>query len=81
MAAVEFVKQTEPLTPFGASAAIGPRVAKRALHHGVITRALPAADTVSFSPPFTTSAQEISDMVAGVRRALDDVYQEESRGD
>lgn len=80
MAAVEFVEKTEPLTPFEAGSGIAARITKRALQHGVITRALPAADTVSFSPPFTTTEEEISDMVAGVRRALDDVYQEETRG-
>jgi L-2,4-diaminobutyrate transaminase len=37
----------------------------------VITRALPAADTVSFSPPFVTTEDELERMVKGVRAGLD----------
>ena len=33
--------------------------------------ALPAADTVSFSPPFVTTPDELERMVAGVRAGLD----------
>jgi L-2,4-diaminobutyrate transaminase len=39
----------------------------------VITRALPAADTISFSPPFVVTEAEIDQMVGTLRRALDDV--------
>jgi len=80
MAAVEFVEQRQPPKAFDPRRGIAAQIAKRALAHGVITRALPAADTVSFSPPFTTTEEEIVSMVSGVRSALDDVYRSETSG-
>ncbi|MDR5700512.1 aminotransferase [Agromyces aerolatus] len=77
MAAVEFAASTEPPTPFDTSRGIAARITKRSLAHSVITRALPAADTVSFSPPFTTTEEEIDAMVAGVRQGLADVARED----
>jgi L-2,4-diaminobutyrate transaminase len=71
MAAVEFVESREPLRPFATQGAFAGAVTKAALDNGVITRALPAADTVSFSPPFVTTEDELARMVAGVRAGLD----------
>lgn len=75
--AVEFVQSTAPMKAFDPAMGFAAKVTKRSLAHGVITRALPAADTISFSPPFTTTEEEIDAMVAGTRRALDDVVKEE----
>ena len=50
-----------------------PRSTRACLALGVITRALPAADTIAFSPPFATTEDEIVQMVQGARAALDDV--------
>jgi L-2,4-diaminobutyrate transaminase len=77
IAAVEFVRGTSPLVAFDPSVGFAAKVTKRSLAHGVITRALPAADTIAFSPPFTTSEEEIDAMVAGTRKALDDVVKDE----
>lgn len=71
MAAVEFVESREPLRGFATQGAFAGAVTRAALEQGVITRALPAADTVSFSPPFVTTEDELARMVAGVRAALD----------
>ncbi|MGN6502307.1 MAG: aminotransferase [Pseudolysinimonas sp.] len=71
MAAVEFVESREPLRGFATQGAFAAAVTRAALEQGVITRALPAADTVSFSPPFVTTEDELARMVAGVRAALD----------
>ncbi|CAG7606137.1 aminotransferase [Leucobacter soli] len=71
MAAVEFVESREPLRPFAAQGAFAGAVYQGALAEGVITRALPAADTVSFSPPFVVTESELERMVAGVRTGLD----------
>jgi L-2,4-diaminobutyrate transaminase len=76
MAAVEFVESREPLRPFAAQGAFAGAVTRGALAEGVITRALPAADTVSFSPPFVTTPDELERMVAGVRRGLDRAVEE-----
>jgi len=48
----------------------------RALELGLITRALPASDTIAFSPPFVASEAELDEMIARARRALDDVAAE-----
>jgi L-2,4-diaminobutyrate transaminase len=71
MAAVEFVENRETLTPFAPLGSFAGAVTRAALAEGVITRALPAADTVSFSPPFVTTEDELERMVRGVRAAVD----------
>ena len=52
MAAVEFVASKDPLRAFDPGLKVGARVTRACLERGVITRALPAADTISFAPPF-----------------------------
>ena len=42
----------------------------------MITRALPDADTIAFSPPFVVTEAEIDEMVDVTRKALDDVAAE-----
>ncbi len=73
VAAVEFVARKSPATRFDPSLKVGPRVAKAALELGVITRALPASDTIAFSPPFVISEEEVEHMVAVARQAVDRV--------
>ncbi len=79
IAAVEFVARRDPLTVFDPAQRVGARVTLRSRDYGVITRALPAADTIAFSPPFVVEESEIDAMVAGTRRALDDVAAELAR--
>jgi len=76
IAAVEFVASRQPLKRFEPSLRVGPRMARASRAHGVITRALPASDTIAFSPPFVVTETEIDEMVDGTRRALDDVTAE-----
>jgi L-2,4-diaminobutyrate transaminase len=71
--AVEFVAKKTPATRFDPTLKIAGRVVKAALAHGVITRALPHADTISFSPPFVISEDEITQLVEGARKAADTV--------
>ena len=71
MAALEFVESREPLKPFAPQGAFATAVTLHSREAGVITRALPEADTVSFSPPFVTTRDELERMVAGVRAGLD----------
>ncbi|MFS0732038.1 aminotransferase [Microbacterium sp. 1P10UB] len=75
MAALEFVESREPLRPFAAQGAFATAVTLHSREAGVITRALPEADTVSFSPPFVTTRDELERMVAGVRAGLDRAVQ------
>ena len=74
--AVEFVARKQPATRFEPALKIAGRVVKAALVRGVITRALPHADTISFSPPFVISEDEIAQMVLGARKAVDAVMDE-----
>ncbi|MET0235815.1 MAG: aminotransferase [Kibdelosporangium sp.] len=76
LGAVEFVKSRDPLTAFDPTSKVSAAVVKRSRELGVITRALPASDTISFSPPFVVTEAEIDQMVAGTRQALDDVAAE-----
>jgi L-2,4-diaminobutyrate transaminase len=42
----------------------------------MITRALPAADTIAFSPPFVVTEDEIDSMITIARRAVDEIATE-----
>ena len=76
IAAIEIVAEKNPAKAFDPALKIGPRIAKRALELGVITRALPASDSLSFSPPFTVTEDELERMVSTVRAAVDDIHKE-----
>ena len=74
--AVELAESLEPLRRFEPRGKVAGALVKRARELGVITRALPNADTISFSPPFVVTESELDQMVAGTRQALDDVCRE-----
>ena len=76
VAAVEMVQSKEPLRAFEPHHTVAVRVTRRCLDLGVITRALPMADTIAFSPPFVVSEAELDEMIGGARRAVDDVAAE-----
>jgi L-2,4-diaminobutyrate transaminase len=79
MAAVEFVAEREPAKAFDPSLRVGARITRACLERGVITRALPAADTISFSPPFVISEEEIDTIADVVQASLDAVAHELAR--
>jgi L-2,4-diaminobutyrate transaminase len=74
--AVEFVAEKNPPRAFDPAAKVGPRIARRCLELGLITRALPAADTIAFSPPFVVTEAELDTMVSLARRAADEIEAE-----
>jgi L-2,4-diaminobutyrate transaminase len=76
VAAVEFVAAQDPPTPFDPVGSVAARVVAEALARGLITRALPEADTISFSPPFVVTEAEIDEMVRIAREAADVVAAE-----
>jgi L-2,4-diaminobutyrate transaminase len=80
IAALEFVAGKDPAVPFDPSLKIAARVTQRCLELGLITRALPAADTISFSPPFVITEDEVGELVRIARQAVDDVAAELRRG-
>jgi L-2,4-diaminobutyrate transaminase len=73
IAAVELGRDGGRLDP---ALKVGPRVYARCLEHGLITRALPASDTIAFSPPFVLTEAELDEMVALAARAVDEVAAE-----
>ncbi|MDH4047950.1 MAG: aminotransferase [Gammaproteobacteria bacterium] len=74
--AVELVSRQDPPLAFDPKLGVAGRVAKKAMQNGVITRALPSADTLAFSPPLIVSTSEIDTLVSGVRDALDEVQEQ-----
>ena len=66
--------------PFRESLRVGARVTRRCLERGVITRALPDADTIAFSPPFAVTEDELDEIVTTARAAADDVVAELQAG-
>lgn len=71
VAAVEFVAATDPPRRFDAPGAFAARVTAECLERGVITRALPEGDSISFSPPFVVTEPEVDEIVRVARDALD----------
>ncbi|HEX7300007.1 MAG TPA: aminotransferase [Solirubrobacteraceae bacterium] len=71
IAAVELVAGTDPLARFDSPGSMAARVARECLERGVITRALPEGDSISFSPPFVITEAEIDEVVRVVREAVD----------
>jgi L-2,4-diaminobutyrate transaminase len=76
LAAVEMVAERSPARRFDPVGSVAARVTTACLERGVITRALPEADTISFSPPFVITEQEIDEIVEVTREALDAVAAE-----
>jgi L-2,4-diaminobutyrate transaminase len=76
LGAVEFASSTSPLIPFDPIGSFAGPVVARMRELGVISRALPNADSIAFSPPFVVTEDEIDQMVDGARQALDDVSAE-----
>jgi L-2,4-diaminobutyrate transaminase len=76
IAALEFVREREPATAFDPSLKVAARVTRRCLELGLITRALPASDAISFAPPFVVSEEELDELVRTTRRAVDEVHAE-----
>jgi L-2,4-diaminobutyrate transaminase len=74
--AVEFVRSRSPLRAFDPADRIAVRVTAASRARGVLTRALPASDTIAFSPPFIVTEAEIDEMVSVTRQALDEVAAE-----
>jgi L-2,4-diaminobutyrate transaminase len=71
--AVELAAERDPARRFEPARRVGPRLAAASRRQGIITRALPAADTIAFSPPFVVSESELDQMVEGTRAALDEL--------
>ena len=76
LGAVEFVSSRNPAVKFDSALKVGPRIARRCLELGLIARALPAADAISFAPPFVITEDELAEAVSIARQAVGDVAAE-----
>jgi 4-aminobutyrate--pyruvate transaminase len=72
MGAVELVRDKATKAPFDPADAVGPFLAKRAHHHGLIIRAL--GDSIAFCPPLIINEAEIDLMLGRFALALDDTF-------
>jgi 4-aminobutyrate--pyruvate transaminase len=70
--AIELVADKISKSPFPAAEAVGPYLAKRAHHHGLIVR--PLGDSIAFCPPLIINEPEIDMMLARFAQALDDTF-------
>jgi L-2,4-diaminobutyrate transaminase len=73
IAAVEFADTNGSVTPFDPALKVAPRVAQACMTRGLLTRALPKADTISFAPPLVIDRAEIDELAESVRGAVDEV--------
>ena len=76
LAALEFVADKQAKRRLDASLKVGPRVAGACLGEGVVARAMPHGDILGFAPPLVITRAEVDEIVARVRRAVDQVTDE-----
>lgn len=70
--AIEFVADKKTGEPFDPSLKVAAFANARAYEHGLITRALPAGDSVAFCPPLIITETQIDDMMDRFAKALED---------
>ena len=76
LAALEFSPEPAARRHFDPALKVGPRISAAALEEGLIARGMPQGDILGFAPPLIVTPQEIDDIVARARRAVDKVHQE-----
>lgn len=79
VAAVELVQDRAARKKFDPSLKVGPRTLKHCLDEGLISRALPASDALSISPPLVMSEAEVDEVVARMGRAVDKIADDLTR--
>ncbi len=76
LAALEFSVNPEQRAHFDPALKVGPRIAAAALDDNLIVRAMPQGDILGFAPPLIATRDEIDEIVARTRRAVDRVTDE-----
>jgi L-2,4-diaminobutyrate transaminase len=79
IAAVELVADKSAKTPFPLDQKVAPRVARLAWEEGLICRALPESNALSFSPPLVITEGECREVVTRFARALERFAAESAR--
>jgi adenosylmethionine-8-amino-7-oxononanoate aminotransferase len=72
--AIELVRDRATRARYPDALALGARVGRRALEHGLLCRFDP--HWIAFGPPLVVTAQEIDEMVAILDRSLSEVLSE-----
>jgi L-2,4-diaminobutyrate transaminase len=73
LGALEFAPDRSGRSAFDPALKVGPRVAAACLEEDLIARAMPHGDILGFAPPLVVTEEEIGDIVARTRRAVDRV--------
>lgn len=76
IAAIELVKNKKTKEEFSPSLKIAGRMAQLCMEEGIIARALPQSNSLSFSPPLVISESECDELVDGFERALNHLADE-----
>ncbi len=73
LGALEFVADKESRQRFEPSARVGVRISQACIENGVIARAMPHGDILGFAPPLVISREEVDEIVARTRTAVESV--------
>ena len=79
LASLEFSPNKAKREHFDPALKVGPRISAAALEQDLIARAMPHGDILGFAPPLVVSRDEVDDIVARAKRAVDRVTDELSR--
>ncbi len=74
LAALEFVSDKATKAAFDPVGKVGGKVAAAALEEGLIARAMPHGDILGFAPPLVIARDEVDQVVAMTKRAVDRVH-------
>jgi L-2,4-diaminobutyrate transaminase len=73
LAALEFSPDRSAKAEFDPALKVGAKVAAAALEEGLIARAMPHGEILGFAPPLVISRDEVDQVVAMTKRAVDRV--------
>ncbi|GHA96438.1 aminotransferase [Modicisalibacter luteus] len=76
LASLEFSPNKLKREHFDPALKVGPRISAAALEQDLIARAMPHGDILGFAPPLVVSRDEVDDIVARAKRAVDKVTDE-----
>ncbi len=73
LAALEFVREREPRRFFDPAEGVGALVSAACAEEGLIARAMPNGDILGFAPPLVITCDQVDEMVAMAKTAVDRV--------
>ena len=79
LCAVEFVANPAKKERFDAALKVGPRISAACLEQGMIARAMPHGDILGFAPPLVITKEEVDEVVAITKKAVNKVADELTR--